>query len=110
MKVDHKVRALEEHLRIKDKFCQGRYLSAKSDYMQTFYKLGLVRSINQSNADCSKVNIYFKCMHNQMTVDMVAEIEKDPTYSKWMKTKYGLDEKEAKFVLDFYKKLGKKVK
>lgn len=110
MKVDDKVRTLETHLRIKDKFCSGRNLSNKSDYVQTYFKLALVRSMNHASTDCSEVNAYFKCIADERTADMVSEIKKDPEYYRWMKTKYDLDEKQSKHILDFYSELGKKVK
>lgn len=110
MKVDDKVRTLETHVRIKDKFCSGSNLSQKSDYVQTYFKLTLVRSMNQINTDCSEVNAYFKCLADDKTDIMVTEIKKDPNYYKWMKAKYKLDEKQAKHILDFYSNLGKKVK
>ena len=110
MTVEDKVNHLERHLRIKDKFCSGRNLSSKSDFIQTYFKLALVRSVNNTNTDCSEVNAYFKCLNDELTVISVEGIKNDPQFLKWMKVKYKLDAKQSNHIIDFYSNLGKKVK
>jgi hypothetical protein len=110
MQVQDKVSHLEMHLRIKDKFCSGKNLADKSDFLQTYFKLSMVRSMSNTNADCSEVNAYFQCLNDENTVILVKQIKKDPGYHEWMKVKYKLDSKQANQILDFYSELGKKVK
>ena len=64
MQVQDKVSHLERRLRIKDKFCSGRNLADKSDFIQTYFKFALIRSINNNNTDCSEVNAYFQCLND----------------------------------------------
>lgn len=85
-----------------------RYIdSKKSDFMQVYLKLSVLKSSFEADDKCQDVGAYFKCLSSDQVKKDLKEVTDDKKMKQYLKRKYNIDNKDAKDMLRFFKSLDK---
>lgn len=106
---EQKLLYLTKALQRQDQNCRSegnRFLDLnQSDFMQTYLKLSVLKSTFRADEKCQSLESYLKCLNNTEVQENIQRVTKDKEVRRYLQKKYDIKPREAKEVIDFFKKL-----